>query len=151
MTARDIRVASQQAFKAFGGVGRRYQLVWAMVLLAPALLMGQAAVDEAETGDASPSAVDGVGGATDESAATSDEDKEQQKRRYQLYLVFSGVLIAFLFITFLLISVVRLSRFIRQRYKVGEKSTATEYVDAWSKYRLEEEGDAAAPEESSSL
>jgi len=128
----------------------RRRLVWAMVLLVPALLMGQAAVDEAETGDAGPSAVDGVGGAADESAATSGENEEQKIRRYQLYLVLAGVLIAFLFITFLLIYVVRLSRFIRQRYKVGEKSAPTEYVDAWSQYRLEEEGDAAEPEESSS-
>ena len=149
MKARDIPVATKQTLVVVFVLEGRYCLIWAIVLLGPALLVGQTAVDQPRTEDSGPAALNRVDGAPDDPAATSSEDKERAKRHYRLYMVIAGVLIAFLFILLLLISVLRSGRFLRQRYKVGEKSPPTVYVDAWSQYHLEE--GETGPEESASL
>lgn len=64
--------------------------------------------------------------------------QETDKKRLKFLLVVNLVFIITAFTIFLIISVIRFSRFQRQRLQIGKKAEPTEYIDAWSRYRLDE-------------
>ena len=71
--------------------------------------------------------------------------REGEKRAVRVSLIgciLLGVLFVFIVVLFamlLAISLLRASRFQKQRLQIGKKSEPTEYVDAWSRYRLKDE------------
>ncbi len=64
--------------------------------------------------------------------------KETDKKRLKFLLVVNLIFIITAFTIFLIISLIRFSRFQRQRLQIGKKAEPTEYIDAWSRYRLDE-------------
>ena len=75
-----------------------------------------------------------------ETGAAANQDDDRQKRQYRLALIVMAAGLAVLFGFLLLITLVRVTRYQRQRLKIGRKDQATEYFDAWSHYRLKENG-----------
>ena len=66
-----------------------------------------------------------------------------------LLIVSIGVIVTF-FLAILLLTILRQGRFFRQRLGLGRKSKPTKYIDAWSKYRLDNDSDNDEPDENSS-
>jgi len=65
--------------------------------------------------------------------------QELKLRQYKLILLFMIAGIIILFLAVLLITIIRIGRYRRRRLKLGQKGVPTEYVDAWSRYRIKEE------------
>ncbi len=70
--------------------------------------------------------------------AAKKTTKEKDKKRLKFLLVVNLVFIITAFTIFLIISLLRYSRFQRQRLQIGKKAEPTKYIDAWSHYRLDE-------------
>jgi hypothetical protein len=85
---------------------------------------------QADTTGAAEGAGEAVGGYN---------EKEKEKKRFRFLLGVLFVFIVALFAMLLVISLLRASRFQKQRLQIGKKSEPTDYVDAWSQYRLDEE------------
>jgi Na+-transporting methylmalonyl-CoA/oxaloacetate decarboxylase gamma subunit len=76
------------------------------------------------------------------SVAEADETKKQRElkhRQYKLTLLVIIVGVIGLFMVILLITIIRIGRFRHRRLGLGRKSPPTEYIDAWSHYRLEDD------------
>ena len=74
--------------------------------------------------------------------AESDETQKQRElkhRQYKLTLLIIIVGVISLFMVILLITIIRIGRFRHRRLGLGRKSPPTEYIDAWSHYRLEDD------------
>ncbi len=79
---------------------------------------------------------------TPASVAEADETQKQRElkhRQYKLTLLVIIVGVISLFMVILLITIIRIGRFRRRRLGLGRKSPPTEYIDAWSHYRLEDD------------
>ena len=63
---------------------------------------------------------------------------ETEKRKLRLMITVGIVVLGGFFIAVLLISLLRMGRFYRQRTLRGKKRPPTDYVDAWSQYRLKD-------------
>ena len=74
------------------------------------------------------------------------DDTDLQKRWYAALAVLA-VGIAAIFLSMLLLALLRASRRYRKRL-LGTKAGPTEYVDAWSQYRLKDDYDDPDEEES---
>jgi len=86
--------------------------------------------------------------ATEEPFAQSDQaddeptEKQQLKAKaLRLALIVMIVVVITLFVVILLLTIVRIGRLRRRRTHFGEKAKPTEYIDAWSQYRLEDDSD----------
>ena len=71
-------------------------------------------------------------------SADPADPKARQKRELRLMLTLAITVISALFFVVLIISIVRMGRHLRRRLKLHKKNYPTEYVDAWSQYRLKE-------------
>ncbi|MCK5271320.1 MAG: hypothetical protein KAJ52_02040 [Sedimentisphaerales bacterium] len=74
--------------------------------------------------------------------AEADETQKQRElkhRQYKLTLLVIIVGVISLFMVILLITIIRIGRFRHRRLGLGRKSPPTEYIDAWSRYRLEDD------------
>jgi hypothetical protein len=69
------------------------------------------------------------------------KDIEQEKKELRLMLVTSIIILSLFFLGVLLISLLRIGRRYRRRVQLGKPDGPTEYVDAWSQYRLKEDED----------
>jgi hypothetical protein len=58
---------------------------------------------------------------------------------FKLFLATLTGILAVLFLVVMLVSVARLWRSYRKRTGIGQKAEPTEYIDAWSRYRLKDE------------
>jgi len=67
------------------------------------------------------------------------DQQELMLRQYKLILLLMIVGIIILFLAVLLITIIRIGRYRRRRLKLGQKGVPTEYVDSWSRYRLNDE------------
>ena len=65
--------------------------------------------------------------------------REIKHRQYKLTLLVIIVGIIGLFMVILLITIIRIGRYRHRRLGLGRKSPPTEYIDAWSRYRLEDD------------
>ncbi|KPK75851.1 MAG: hypothetical protein AMJ79_09380 [Phycisphaerae bacterium SM23_30] len=63
---------------------------------------------------------------------------ETEKRKLRLMITVGIVVLGGFFIAVVLISLLRMGRFYRQRALAGKKRPPTDYVDAWSQYRLKD-------------
>jgi len=76
------------------------------------------------------------------SVAEADETQKQRElkhRQYKLTLLVIIVGIISLFMVILLITIIRIGRYRHRRLGLGRKSPPTEYIDAWSRYRLKDD------------
>ena len=90
--------------------------------------------------EATDPGVDGpVGEQADRQKPETQED-EDLKRRWYAALAVLAVGTAAIFLSMFLLALLRASRRYRRRL-LGEKAKPTEYVDAWSQYRLKEDYD----------
>ena len=74
--------------------------------------------------------------------AEADETQKQRElkhRQYKLTLLVIIVGVISLFMVILLITIIRIGRFRHRRLGLGRKSPPTEYIDAWSRYRLKDD------------
>ena len=69
----------------------------------------------------------------------TQKQRELKRRQYKLTLLVIIVGVISLFMVILLITIIRIGRFRRRRLGLGRKSPPTEYIDAWSHYRLEDD------------
>ena len=67
-----------------------------------------------------------------------DEQERIERRKFKIAMSICIVAIVLFFLMILLLTILRHGRFYRQRIKLGKKNEPTEYVDAWSRYRLDE-------------
>ena len=81
----------------------------------------------------------GQGSSRDKAKPVTDEQDELERKKLKVILSISIVAIVLLFLGVLLLTILRQGRFYRQRVKLGKKNEPTEYVDAWSQYRLDED------------
>jgi len=75
-------------------------------------------------------------------AAEADEAQKQREmkhRQYKLTLLVIIVGIIGLFTVILLITIIRIGRYRHRQLGLGRKSPPTEYIDAWSRYRLKDD------------
>ena len=72
-------------------------------------------------------------------AAETLKQKELKHRQYKLTLLVIIVGIIGLFMVILLITIIRIGRYRHRRLGLGRKSPPTEYIDAWSRYRLKDD------------
>ena len=88
--------------------------------------------------------------ATQEVEITQDKKspQQQEKDRMKLGLVILFFGIAGLFIMLLLITVIRISRLRKKRLGIGKREKRTEYIDAWSQYRLKDDPTESQDDES---
>jgi hypothetical protein len=70
---------------------------------------------------------------------TPTDKQPPQRERLKLALFICISFLTALFFMVLIISVIRMGRLQRRRLQIGKKSEPTEYVDAWSRYRLKNE------------
>ena len=76
------------------------------------------------------------------------EEQQMKAKAFRLAVIVTIVFVISLFVVILLLAIVRINRFRRKRTHLGEKGEPTEYVDAWSQYRLKEDTDQSEPRES---
>ena len=76
---------------------------------------------------------------SDQAGQNGELSQETERKRFRLGLAVLFVAVASLFVMLLLISLIRLSRFNRKRLGLGKRSPRTEYIDAWSQYRLKDD------------
>ena len=69
------------------------------------------------------------------------DDDEIKRKRFKVVIAAAGVIVGGVFLFAILLSLTRVNRAIRRLLGIGKKEKPTEYVDAWSNYRLEEESD----------
>jgi len=72
----------------------------------------------------------------------------QEKKKLNVMLWTAIVVVTILFTGFILVTLIRMGRHYRQRFTEDKKPEPTQYVDAWSQYRLPEEKDSEPPKES---
>ncbi|MBN1437288.1 MAG: hypothetical protein JW936_09445 [Sedimentisphaerales bacterium] len=72
------------------------------------------------------------------SQVDEDASMEEKRGRYKLALMVMLFGIAGLFLMFFLVTLLRISRFHRRRLGLGAKREKTQYIDAWSKYRIKD-------------
>lgn len=65
--------------------------------------------------------------------------QELKHRQYKLTLLVIIIGVISLFMVILLITIIRIGRYQRRRLGLGRKSPPTEYIDAWSRYRLKDD------------
>jgi len=58
---------------------------------------------------------------------------------FKLFPAVLVVIVAVFFLVVILVTVTRLWRSYRKRAGIGQKAEPTEYIDAWSRYRLKDE------------
>ena len=75
----------------------------------------------------------------DETQKQTKTQREIKHRQYKLTLLVIIVGIIGLFMVILLITIIRIGRYRHRRLGLGRKSPPTEYIDAWSRYRLEDD------------
>ena len=75
----------------------------------------------------------------DETQKQTKTQREMKHRQYKLTLLVIIVGIIGLFMVILLITIIRIGRYRHRRLGLGRKSPPTEYIDAWSHYRLKDD------------
>ena len=75
----------------------------------------------------------------DETQTQKQKQREMKYRQYKLTLLVIIVGVISLFMVILLITIIRIGRFRHRRLGLGRKSPPTEYIDAWSRYRLKDD------------
>ena len=73
------------------------------------------------------------------------DEVEIERKRFRVTVAAASVILGGLFLFVLLISLVRMSRARRRLLRLGQKNAPTEFIDAWSNYRLDEDGDEQVP------
>lgn len=68
-------------------------------------------------------------------------EAELERKRFGVAVVATGVVLGGLFVFVVLVSLARMTRARRRMLRLGQKNAPTEYVDAWSQYRLEGDGE----------
>jgi len=63
----------------------------------------------------------------------------EEKKKLNAMLWASAIIITILFLGLALVTIIRMGRHYRQRVAGDKKPEPTEYVDAWSQYRLPED------------
>lgn len=71
--------------------------------------------------------------------AEADKGIEQEKKELRLMLMTSLIVLSLFFLGVLMITFLRIGRRYKRRIKLGQPDKPTEYVDAWSQYRLKED------------
>ena len=66
---------------------------------------------------------------------------EIRRKRFSIALTAAAVILGGVFLFVILLSLTRFNRAIRRLLGIGKKEKPTEYIDAWSQYRLDEEAD----------
>ena len=111
--------------------------VWILMGLSASLPTAFTAADTL-----SATAVSSSNEPTDPQAQLADrpasDDPQKEVKRYKIALLVLAVALFVLFWFMLILALVRMGRFHRRRM-LGKKSEPTEYVDAWSQYRLNDE------------
>ncbi len=102
------------------------------------------APSEDSTRDIQPVASQEKSPDTETPAGTAEADETQKQRemkhrQYKLTLLVIIVGIVSLFMVILLITIIRIGRYRHRRLGLGQKSPPTEYIDAWSRYRLKDD------------
>ena len=64
-----------------------------------------------------------------------------EQKKLKLLIIVSIVVVVVFFLAIFLLTIFRQGRFYRHRLGLDQKSKPTEYVDLWSKYRLDDEPD----------
>ena len=67
-----------------------------------------------------------------------DVAEEEVRDRGVLFAWALAVVLGGLFVVMFLMAVARSGRFFRRRHRIGVKEKPTEYIDAWSQYRLKD-------------
>ena len=75
----------------------------------------------------------------DKRSAASKLAGNKKANQMWLTLMAMTVFLVFIFLVFLFITFIRLGRHYRKHLQIGGKNEPTEYVDAWSQYRLPED------------
>lgn len=68
-------------------------------------------------------------------------ESELERKRFGVVVMAAGVVFGGLFAFVVLISLARMTRARRRVLRLGQKNAPTEYVDAWSQYRLDDDGE----------
>ena len=69
------------------------------------------------------------------------EEWHREKKKLNAMLWASIVIVTILFTGIILVTILRMGRHYRKRVTGDKKPEPTEYVDAWSQYRLEDDND----------
>ena len=72
-------------------------------------------------------------------------DAEIERAHMRMALAAAAVVLGGFFLFVVIISFARITRARRRLLRIGKHNRGTEYVDAWSKYRLDEETDEQRP------
>lgn len=76
------------------------------------------------------------------------EHRQIEQKKARVILLCTIAVVISLFLAILLITIVRIGRYNRRLNRLGKKAEPTEYIDAWSKYRLEEDAEKPPRDES---
>jgi len=74
--------------------------------------------------------------------AEKTKDLQQDKKKLKLMIITGSLILGGFFLAVILISALRFGRRYRRRIQPGQHDKPTEYVDAWSQYRLKEDDQA---------
>lgn len=69
----------------------------------------------------------------------TEKDIEQEKKELRLMLLAAIIVLSLFFLGAILITLLRIGRRYRRRLQLDKPDGPTEYVDAWSQYRLKED------------
>ena len=76
---------------------------------------------------------------TSERGSDASSPTEQELHKYKLFLILLGISIIGLFGIMLFIHYFRARRYRFRKLKIGQKAEPTEYIDAWSQHRINDE------------
>ena len=69
------------------------------------------------------------------------EEWHEEKSKLEVMIWASAIILTILFLGLVLITFIRMGRHYRKRVTGDKKPAPTDYVDAWSQYRLEDDND----------
>ena len=71
--------------------------------------------------------------------AKVDDSGDPEQKQFKLALLVTIVVVIVFFVAILLLAIVRIARHRHNRLRLGQKNPPTEYIDAWSQHKIDED------------
>ena len=120
-------------------------IVTAIILVGPVSLLAGGGLPVGTVPNAAPNVMPESADAVEDvatDAVPADQD-EAEHEAFRLAVIVTIVVVVTLFAAILLLTIGRISQRCRHLMRLGKKAAPTEYVDAWSRYRLADDDDPA--------
>lgn len=77
---------------------------------------------------------------------TFTPEQQQSRRELKAMLWASIIILVALFVLVFILFIFRMARVVKWRHQLGKKKGPTEYIDAWSQYRLPDDPPIESPD-----